>query len=235
MGFPLSSRPSEPTATGPRERLFGLSPRLAALARLVPSGVPMADVGTDHALLPAALLAAGHVPRAVGVDRAEAPLASARRRWGGAIPAGLALRRGVGLEPLAPGEATTVVLAGFGAKAMRGMLARDRLAALGVERVVTQPTAGLPGLRAHLAEAGWLAVEETIVREGRRGFISSAFVRGPARALDPLEALVGQVSRDEPLLRDWLEAQLHHLARVGPSAADLRAQVVQVLDGLALG
>ncbi|MGB1016976.1 MAG: tRNA (adenine(22)-N(1))-methyltransferase TrmK, partial [Nannocystaceae bacterium] len=59
-----------------RERLH---PRLRAIAELVPVCTSMADIGTDHALLPVSLLAAGRVERAIAADIGEGPLAHAAR------------------------------------------------------------------------------------------------------------------------------------------------------------
>ena len=44
--------------------LFTLGPRLALCAALVREGVPLCDVGTDHAYLPIWLIKTGKTPRA---------------------------------------------------------------------------------------------------------------------------------------------------------------------------
>ncbi|HRI08373.1 MAG TPA: tRNA (adenine(22)-N(1))-methyltransferase TrmK, partial [Nannocystaceae bacterium] len=60
-------------------RAPSLSPRLQAIAAMIPRGAVIADVGTDHALLPAWLVARGLAPRAIASDRAPGPLRAARR------------------------------------------------------------------------------------------------------------------------------------------------------------
>lgn len=117
---------------GIRDRI---GPRLFALYDLVPAGVGgVCDVGTDHGLLPLALLIGGKTHRAIGIDRCEEPLEFARQNlqeyldWSkgaqkGPIEASsassserlpLELRLGEGLQVLAPGEADTVTMAGLG-------------------------------------------------------------------------------------------------------------------------
>lgn len=51
-----------------------LTPRLRALAALVPDGAVLADIGTDHAILPVSLLMAGRIPRAIASDIRSGPL-----------------------------------------------------------------------------------------------------------------------------------------------------------------
>ena len=51
-----------------------LSTRLAAIAARVPPGSRLADIGTDHAYLPACLLLEGTIPFAVASDVNRGPL-----------------------------------------------------------------------------------------------------------------------------------------------------------------
>jgi hypothetical protein len=119
-----------------------------------------------------------------------------------------------------------VILAGFGARKMRALLAAADLSALGVRQLVLQPTAGLPGLRSFIAQHGFGLDAESVVREGRRGFISSAWSpRAGPEVLSPLQTLVGKLDAAQPLLRAWLESQRAHLARCRPRDEVLLGQV----------
>lgn len=198
---------------------WGFGPRLAALAAVVPEGARVADIGTDHARLPRALLESGRVEVALGCDIAEAPLAAARCRLGPSSR--VELRLGPGLAPLRAGEVDVVVLAGFGGRNMLDVLRARDLLELGLNRVVLQPTAGVPGVRTGLAELGWGLVEESLVREGQRGF--HTLVAEPDAGWSPssrLEAIVGTHDPNHPLLRAYLEVQIAHLrrSREGPIA-----------------
>ena len=55
-----------------------LTPRLAAVARLVHQAAHLADVGTDHAYLPVRLLLDGRIEYAIAADLREGPLSRAR-------------------------------------------------------------------------------------------------------------------------------------------------------------
>ena len=71
------------------------------MADLVPSGWTLVDIGTDHALLPIALIKSGRVPVALGIDIAPKPLKIAQRHVDESEVHGqLALVCGDGIRPL---------------------------------------------------------------------------------------------------------------------------------------
>ena len=55
-----------------------LSLRLRMVAGLVPPGSRLADIGTDHAYLPAALIQEGTIPAAIAADLRQGPLNRAK-------------------------------------------------------------------------------------------------------------------------------------------------------------
>lgn len=227
MSFPIR-RPLPAPAPW---RAWGLGPRLSALAEGVPRGARVVDIGTDHALLPEALSRSGWVESAVGVDRCPEPLAAARDRLSRSAHHDVELRQGEGLAVAAPGEFDCAVLAGFGAGTMIRVLEAVSLEALGLGRLILQPTAGVPRLRVWLAENGWLRATESLVSEGRRGFTTLVAVAdGRPQTISAWEALVGNLDLDHPLLEDWLLAQRDHLSRQGERARDLLEQVETHLE-----
>ncbi len=94
-----------------------LDERLSAAARLVKPGVPAADIGCDHAKLSAWLVCTGRCPRVIACDLREGPLQKAAatcREYG--CEDRVELRLGSGLEPVKPGEAESIVMAGISAQ-----------------------------------------------------------------------------------------------------------------------
>jgi tRNA (adenine22-N1)-methyltransferase len=180
--------------------LIALSPRLAAAAEFVLRERPMADIGTDHAYLPAALVQSGAVPRAIAADVQPGPLEAARST---VVEAGLQglveLRLGNGLQVLKPGEVATAAICGMGGPLIAEILAAGPLE--GLERLVLQPMGGEVALRRWLAAHGWQLTAERLVEDAGRIYVIMAAAAG-AMALSEADELVGPFVRQEggPLL-----------------------------------
>lgn len=161
--------------------MITLPDRLAEVARHVLPGRPMADVGTDHAQLPASLVASGRVPSAIAIDNKAGPLEGARKTLLDAGLSAVELRRGDGLAPLRSGEVATVVLAGLGgARIVRLLEAWDALPSL--QRLVLQPNTDWPAVRQLVGRRGFALVHETMVTE--RGHAYLTLVVDPSVTVD---------------------------------------------------
>lgn len=203
------------------------SERLRTLADLVLPGRPMADVGTDHAALPAGLVAAGRVPSAVGIDLREGPLVGARATaaaLGLADDPRLSLRVGDGLGPLLPGEVATVVIAGMGGLRILDLLRRAPRVLSTLARLVLQPNTDLPAVRAGLVGLGLSLVDERLVLERGQAFTLLVAEPGPSPALDEAALLLGPhlLARREPPFLAWLareEQRLSHAVQAAGRSA----------------
>jgi tRNA (adenine22-N1)-methyltransferase len=145
-----------------------LSKRLAEIAgRLSGSGFDLlADIGSDHALLPIHAVKHGLCRRAVAADIHDGPLLAAKRNIAGAgLSDRIDIRKGDGLAVLSPGEADAVVIAGMGGSTITGILeaGKDRLA--GVRLLLLQPNVGAPLVRRWLHDHGWFLRDECILEE----------------------------------------------------------------------
>ena len=100
-----------------------LDKRLSLIASYVRPGSRLADVGTDHARLPAALVATGHCPRAIASDLRTGPVNAARLTVNAAgLEKRIDIRQGDGLAPLSAKEADDIVIAGMGSETIAGIL-----------------------------------------------------------------------------------------------------------------
>lgn len=188
-----------------------LPPRLQAVAAFIPRGAVVADIGTDHALLPLYLVQEGIARRVIATEAYSGPW---QRAVENIAKAGLAekieLRQGDGLAPLAPGEAEVAVLAGMGGSTICEILAARPQVAASFVRLVLQPMAAAGKLRCWLVRRGWRIAAEDLVAEGRRLYQVVVAERGEEEETDPLAVAVGPrlLAARHPLLARYLRELL---------------------------
>lgn len=160
-----------------------LSPRLHAVARLLPTCVRAADIGTDHALLPTWLVCAGRVERAIAADIANGPLTRAqatveRFDVGGEVE----LRQANGLLALQPGEVECVAIAGMGPGRMIEILTGAPEVVARLDAMVLQPNHGGEQLRRHLVANGWNLSDEQLVEDRGHFYTAMQWRKGSSSA-----------------------------------------------------
>lgn len=140
-----------------------LTKRLACVWQYVPECHCIADVGTDHGYLAAALITGGKAEKVVAIDVNEGPLASARQYVASlGLNDKIECRLGNGLQATKEGELDGAVMCGMG-----GFLMRDIIAG-GPEFLnfyVLQPQNGQKELRHYLKEADYIFEEEVLVED----------------------------------------------------------------------
>lgn len=165
-------------------KTWGLSPRLAEVAQLVPPGLGVIDVGTDHALLPLALTRSQHSPAALGVDINQAPLQGAYARFSSHDLVDLVLADGfVGSaqesEALwtklgAPTQGLCGCVCGVGGAKIATMIPTIPS---WIQHLVLQANTHHERVRQSLRQAGWSLTEERLTVEGNRIFLTVAACR----------------------------------------------------------
>ena len=196
-----------------------LGRRLQAIADLVPASCRrLADIGTDHGYIPAALLLRRRLDTAIAADIGREPLERARRtarQYG--LESRMDLRLGDGLGVLAPGEADVIVIAGMGGDAIVSILS----AALWVRAgplLLLQPMSKAEALRRYLPEGGFAVEAEALAAE--RGVVWPMLSVG-CGAMPPCtesQAWGGFLLEGDPLWGRYLE---EHILRLRKAAAGL--------------
>jgi len=156
----------------PITRKLGVTPRIRALASHVTSSTRVfADIGTNHGILPIAVLRSNPAIRGIGIDRSRPALEDAQRRLRRShMLERIDLRLGDGLEPLAQEEVDTICIAGMGPRRMTAILmAGLPLMSEVPVRLVLNPFGGCAEPRAFLDEHGFvLSADTDVVDRGRR-------------------------------------------------------------------
>jgi tRNA (adenine22-N1)-methyltransferase len=187
-----------------------LSPRLAAVADQVLESRVLADVGTDHAQLPAWLLAQGRIEAALALDVNEGPLRRARQ-VASAFPGGLHVRKSDGLAAVKPGEVGCVSIAGMGGQTVADILSRGAEVWTAAERVVIQPQGMGAKARLALLAGGWGCVQACLVADRHQLYVVESWERAPNEPAWTAEDLRwGRIIRakPDPLFCAWLQREM---------------------------
>lgn len=185
-----------------------LSPRLRMIADQVPPGFRLADVGSDHGLLPLYLLSQGRIPSAIATDLHAAPLERGRqaaREQG--REAQISFRLCDGLAAVSPEEVDAVAIAGMGGETIAGILeaapwSREKL-------LLLQPMSRAEVLRPWLSVHGCAIRREELVLDRGHVYPVLTVEGGTMPPLTAVQRYCGLSPRDGPLfpvyLRRWIE------------------------------
>ncbi|WP_279653798.1 tRNA (adenine(22)-N(1))-methyltransferase [Pseudomonas morbosilactucae] len=146
-----------------------LSVRLERVAAHVPAGARLADIGSDHAYLPVALMRRGVIVAAVAGEVALTPFYSAERtvRENG-LEQRITVRQANGLAAIEAEDGITAIsLCGMGGETIRDILDSGKTYLSGQERLILQPNGGEQPLRQWLMDNGYRILAEEVLRENR--------------------------------------------------------------------
>lgn len=195
-----------------------ISERLRTAAQLAALGFPpdgsrrLADIGTDHALLPVYMVSHGLADSALALDVRRGPLERARKHVEEAGLSGkVTCRLSDGLAGVRKGEADVFVICGMGGQLIRKILSagKDRLTEK--SRIVAGPQLDVPDFRAFVMREGWRSSCERMVFENGKFYTLMLLERGeePGGPLTDVELLCGRqlLAKRDPVLRAFLERE----------------------------
>ena len=189
-----------------------------AVAEQVPAGARVADVGTDHAMVPVWLVQSGRADSVLATDIRSGPLQSAaalveKTGTGGHIR----LLQTDGLAGIGPADADTVILAGMGGETMLAILSaapwtkRDTL-------LILQPQSKRAALRLWLTDNGYLIEAERLVEDAGRVYPIMRVRGGVSPAYTAAELHLGRLDQigPDPLFARYLNAARASAAKAAP-------------------
>ena len=206
--------------------MIHLSPRLAAVAALVPPGAAVIDIGTDHAMIPVWLVQAGICEHVLATDIRPGPLENAADLIRKTVTGDrIRLLLADGLKGVEPEDWDTVILAGMGGESMVEILsacvwARERL------RLILEPQSKRAVLRRYLIENGWRIERELLAEDGGHIYPILAASAGESPPYSNVELHLGQLSQiaGDPLFWRYLEGRRRQAVKAAPydpAAAEL--------------
>jgi tRNA (adenine22-N1)-methyltransferase len=212
--------------------------RLERVAAHMPAGARLADIGSDHAYLPVALMRRGVIAAAVAGEVAQTPFRAAERTVReNELEEWITVRLANGLAAIEAGDGITAIsICGMGGETIRDILDSSKARLNGQERLILQPNGGEQPLRQWLMDNGYRILCEEVLRENRFDYeIIVAERSGPVRySAEELYfgPLLMQV-RSEAFLSKWQrrlrqkQKTLAHFAQAGEAVPEETVQDVE--------
>ena len=149
--------------------MLNLGERMMMAAKMVRKGSVVADIGTDHAYLPAYLVLNGISPSALACDLRKGPLDNAKKtveQYG--ISDKITLRLSDGFDKIEPFEADDFILCGMGGTLMAELLSRAYWLRDSKKRIILQPQSHAEDVRKFLIENGFSIIcEDACIDTGK--------------------------------------------------------------------
>ena len=163
-----------------------LDERLSACAEFVREDAILADVGTDHAYLPTALILEGKIKKALACDVNEKPLKSASATVKeNKIQDSVALRLCDGLCGIKSDEFSDLVIAGMGGELIINILSACSYIKDKRYNLVLQPMSKAYDLRVWLCQNGFEILDEKVAVQNKKIYtVINAQFNGKKQAED---------------------------------------------------
>lgn len=146
--------------------------RLRMVAGLIRPGIPLADIGTDHAYLPVFLVENDIIPSAVASDVKIGPMENARKTI---VRSGLQDKvvpvLSDGLKEI-PHSFTDFCMAGMGGELIAGILEESPWVQKEGNHFVFQPQTHPEDLRRYLYDNGFEILKEDVVKDRTRYYLA---------------------------------------------------------------
>ncbi len=214
-----------------------LDERLSACANFVRENSVLADVGTDHAYLPAFLISNGKIKSALACDVNEKPLESAKQT---VIDAGVVdkvtLRLCDGLCGVKKDEFTDLVVAGMGGELIIKILSDCPYIKSEKFNLVLQPMSKVYDFRKWLCENGFLIIDEKAAVANNKVYtvINAKFVGGNTQKDEVFYHFGKLLDKTDEKAKLYIEKQKKSLVKRAKGILSSNAQDLEALEILAM-
>lgn len=186
-----------------------LDARLYAVACRATGAHTLCDIGSDHGKLACYMVQTGRAERAIATDISAASLKKADELIDETGLGDLVETRvGDGLDPVADGEADTVVIAGMGGDLIASILERGRRQGKVFARYVLSPNTHAERVREQLAVTGQTIVYDATAECAGKRYTVIATQAGEGDELDAMQTRFGKFFRSDPAFRAEAEREL---------------------------
>lgn len=188
-----------------------LSVRLAALAKFVPKGSKVIDVGTDHAYMPIYLRQTERAISCLATDINKGPLEKAAHNLKKYQISGVRLKQTNGLEGLEEEDANVIMISGMGGFLMIDILKRQPELVKRMHYLILQPQQDVMPLRKYLHSIGFKIETEDFVKDGEKYYNIVVACKGEEYYDKAYEYAYGKqlILNHNPVFEEWLDYKLN--------------------------
>lgn len=191
--------------------MLKITPRMLAIMNMVEKGSRLADVGTDHGIIPVVLVLNGKVNKVVASDISYKSLEKAVRiikKYG--LDMYIDARVGYGLEVLAPYEVDNVIIAGLSGKQIAEILEKSPHIAKEIKRFILQPVQHSDYLRKWLVTNSYKIIDEDLVIENDKFYQIIVARKGKQLISDDIFYEIGPklFEKKHPLLKKFINGKI---------------------------
>ncbi|WP_128896073.1 tRNA (adenine(22)-N(1))-methyltransferase [Longirhabdus pacifica] len=157
-----------------------ISKRLQRIAAQIPYECSVADIGSDHALLPTYLIQKGIASNAVAGEVNKGPFeAAARQVKQSKLETRIDVRHGDGLDVIQKDEVDVICIAGMGGSLIVSILSAGMDKLHGVKKLVLQPNVAEERVREWLDDHGWFLSGEEVIEEDGKFYVILVAIPNP--------------------------------------------------------
>ena len=188
--------------------MLNLSERMLMAAKMVRKGKAVADIGTDHAYLPAYLVLNGITSKALACDVRKGPLDNAKKTVDAyGLQNEITLRLSDGFDEIEPFEADDFIMCGMGGTLMEQLVSRAYWLKDSSKRIIVQPQSHAEDIRRFFVENGFeILCEDACIDSGKLYCAMAAEYTGKITEKPVSYIYTGELSKcKKPEARLYLE------------------------------
>ncbi|SNX54930.1 class I SAM-dependent methyltransferase [Thermoanaerobacterium sp. RBIITD] len=194
-----------------------LSSRLKAIVDMVPPGMKVADIGTDHGYIPVYLSLNGISDYIVATDIKSGSLNKAINEIKkNKLSTKIITRLGSGLKVLNLNEVDIAIIAGMGGILIADILEKDKNIASTIKRFILQPMKASDYLRYYLNKNGYRIIDEDLILENEKYYEIIVAEHGHEIINDNIFYEIGKklIEKRHPLVKDYIKYKIGKMRRI---------------------
>ncbi len=207
-----------------------LSPRLKAIADMVPKNSIVADIGTDHGYIPVYLIKTGRCKKIIASDINQGPLENAYKTIkNNSMNDNISTRLGNGLDTLKPFEADCVIIAGMGGMLICEILNVNPSLTNSMKYFVLQPMNAQDELRKWLTSNGFTIEDERLAKEGNKLYEILLVKKGRMMISDDIYYEIGPrlIEKKDPLMKEFIKSKIRKYSNIYEMVKDENTEKAQ--------